>query len=139
VLHITPRPGPHRKYSSSIVAPVTFIVTCLAAKAPPGSGRVYLLIKNLPSNGRHSVFCFEALPRNNDVSEPFSSNGCFSGSAFLALSKYATILSFRVMGRLCVVACCRLEMSHHLNRLGRRATVEEQHVLMGEVLYLMRI
>jgi hypothetical protein len=30
-------------------------------------------------------------PETNVVSEPFASNGCFSGSAVLALSEYATI------------------------------------------------
>jgi hypothetical protein len=44
---ITPRPGPHRKHSSSIVVPFIFMGTYLPAKASPSNGRVYLLIKNL--------------------------------------------------------------------------------------------
>jgi hypothetical protein len=58
----------------------------------PGSGRLFMLTKNLlPTNGRRSIFGFAALPRKDVVSDSFSSNGRFSDSTILALSKYCTI------------------------------------------------
>jgi hypothetical protein len=46
------------------------------------SGRLFLLIKNLLPNNDVRGRCLET-----NVSEPFASNGCFSGSTVLALSK----------------------------------------------------
>jgi hypothetical protein len=37
------------------------------------------------------LFVLRHCLETNVVSEPFASNGCFSGSAVLALSKYATV------------------------------------------------
>jgi hypothetical protein len=64
---ISRRHGPRIKFSSSIVAPIIFIGTCLFAKASPSNGSVYLLIKNmLPS----SECCFVvsiSLPSNGST------------------------------------------------------------------------
>jgi hypothetical protein len=60
----------------------------------PRSRRIFLLIKNLlPSNKRRTVVFRSRCLEKNVVSEPFTSNGCFSDSTVLALSKYVTILT----------------------------------------------
>jgi hypothetical protein len=67
-------------------------------RPPYGTHRV----ENTVSNGTSIVSCLSVsagtcLPsrclETNVVSEPFASNGCFSGSTVLALNKYATIYS----------------------------------------------
>jgi hypothetical protein len=58
----------------------------------PGSGRLSLLIKNLlVSNGRRSLSVLRRCLETNVVSEPITSNICFSGCTALSLSKYAKI------------------------------------------------
>jgi hypothetical protein len=79
VLLTSPRHGPRKNTSSSIVAPMIFMRTCLSAKVSPSNGRVYLLkigslvlnvvslpaSRSLPSNGstRYNIYrsdeCFE--------------------------------------------------------------------------------
>jgi hypothetical protein len=62
------------------------------------TGRLFFFIENLlPSNENPSVVCSAApLPKTNGASEPFASNGRFSGSTILALNKFSTIFSFAV-------------------------------------------
>jgi hypothetical protein len=78
----TPRHGPRRQHRSFSYANRfrgdVFIETF------PKSGRLFLLIKNLlPSNGRLSLFIRGRCQETNAVSEPFASNGFFSGSTLL--------------------------------------------------------
>jgi hypothetical protein len=106
--------------------------TCLTAKASPGYGRMYLL-KSVAQQRMLFHFLFRGRCLETNVSEPFTSSDCFSGSTVIALNKYATILSLIADGRMCVMpeivieltggsafvaACCPLALSDHLNRLG---------------------
>jgi hypothetical protein len=86
---ITSQHGPGGKHHSSVAVPL--LRSCLLGFLRDCYSGSPLAHWWLPSNIFLSrLFCGCCLEMNV-VSESFTSNGCFSGSAILALSKYATI------------------------------------------------
>jgi hypothetical protein len=81
---------PHRlSYRTNSVAPIIFLITSLHGPIRKHRFQQYL---HCCIRIRCSVNVFtETLPRISVVSEPFSSDGCFSGSTLFVFSKYATI------------------------------------------------
>jgi hypothetical protein len=78
---------PHRlPYRNDLVAPIVFLTTPLHGPSRKHRFQKYLYCC-IRIRCRGNVFT-EPLPR---ISEPFASNGCFSRSTVLALSKYATV------------------------------------------------
>jgi hypothetical protein len=95
---ITPRHGPRRQHRFSVAcvsvtAGTYFPSRFLAAADYSCFLRIYCLATDVV----RCLFRVRYLERNV-VSQPFTSNGYFSGSTVLALSKYATIFIFQSDG-----------------------------------------
>jgi hypothetical protein len=96
VLLIIPLHGPNRKHRFQ-----PYLCCCMRMLC-----RWNVFIEPFPSNSHSFLLGIYGLPTDvfllfrcrclevNDVSEPFSSNSCFSASRVLALSKYTTISYF---------------------------------------------